>query len=260
MTMKHPFVKALFFFLLFIPVSCKVEMPDGVIEPAKMEDIIYDYHLVQVMTVDQMSSSYERKLHVNYVFEKHGVTKEMFDSSMVWYTRYPKKMVKIYANLEERAKRDLEAMGDGAAAVADIMNSEKMLADTVELWSNARVKLLSSSPLGNRITFNLTADTTYVKGDSIRFLFDAKHFKGNMSDIRHFAHAALVVEYSDDSSASSGVTFTCDSTYVLAVNRNYNADIESLHGFVYYTDNDTLCNSKLLLGDISVKRIHPEKE
>ena len=258
--MKRYFAKTLFLLSLLLFVACKVEMPEGVIKPDKMEDIIYDYHLVQVLTTDQMATSYERKLHINYVFEKHGVTKEQFDSSLVWYTRYPKKMVKIYANLEERAKAELEAMGDGAAAVADVMNSEKMLADTVELWNGSSVRLLSSSPLNNRITFNYAADTTYVKGDSVRFLFSARYLPGAMGGLNHFAHAALVVEYDNDSYASKGVTLSADSTYVLAVERNYDSDIKSLHGFLYYSDNDTLCASKLLLGDISVKRIHPEEE
>lgn len=258
--MKRFFVNTLFFLALLLFVACKVEMPEGVIEPDKMEDIIYDYHLVQVMTTDQMATSYERKLHINYVFEKHGVTKAMFDSSMVWYTRYPKKMVRIYANLEERVTQELESMGDGAAMVADVINQEKMLADTVELWRGGRVRLLSSSPLNNRIAFNFTADTTYVKGDSIRLAFTAKHLRGDMEGLRHFAHAALVVEYGDDSSVSTGVTLAGDSTYLLAVERNYDADIKSLHGFLYYSDNDTLCASKLLLGDISLKRIHPEEE
>lgn len=122
------------------------------------------------------------------------------------------------------------------------------------------MRLLSASPLNNRIAFNFTADTTYVKGDSIRFAFTAKHLRGDMEGLRHFTHAALVVEYGDDSSASTGVTLAGDSTYLLAVERNYDADIKSLHGFVYYSDNDTLCASKLLLGDISLKRIHPEEE
>ncbi len=258
--MKRFFVKALFFLLLPLFVACKVEIPDWVIKPSKMEDFIYDYHLVQVMTSDQMATSYEKKLQMKYVFEKHGITKEQFDSSMVWYTRYPKRLVKIYANLEERTKQELESMGDGAAAVEDIMRNEKMLADTVDLWNTSRVRLLSSSPLNNRITFNFASDTTYVKGDSILFSFTAKHLRGDMEALSHSAHAALVVEYDDDSFSTSGVSLVADSTFSLAVERNYASDIKSLHGFVYYSDNDTLCTSKLLLGNITVKRIHPVEE
>lgn len=258
--MKFFLVKSLCFLSLLLFVACKVEMPEGVIPPEKMEDVVYDYHLAQVITADHMATGFERKLHINYVFEKHGVTKEQFDSSMVWYTRYPKKMVRIYSRLEERAKHELESMGDGAAALADIMNSERMLADTVELWNNARVKLLSSSPLNNRITFSYIPDTTYVKGDSLVFSFTAKHIRGNVDSLRYRAHAAFLVNYTDRSSASCAAALVADSAYQLAVERNFATNIKSMHGFVYYADNDTLCASKMLLGDISVKRIHPDEE
>lgn len=258
--MRRFFVKSLFFLSLLIAVSCKVEMPEGVIVPDKMEAIVYDYHLVQVVTADHMAASYEKKLHISNVFEKHGVTKEQFDSSLVWYTRYPKQMVRIYGNLEKRIQNELEMMGESAEAVAEVLDTEKMLADTVDLWDTSRVRLLSSSPLNNRVTFNFVADTTYVKGDSILFSFRAKHLPGKMGSLRHNAHAALVVEYDDNSFASRGVSLSADSLYSLAVERNYDADVKSMHGFVYYSDNDTLCESKLLLGNLSVKRIHPEEE
>ena len=260
MEINGSFVRVLLLLLLPLFVACKVDIPEDVIKPDNMEGIIYDYHLVQVMTADLMSTSYEKKLHLNYVFDKHGITKEQFDSSLVWYTRYPKRMVKIYANLEKRTMAELEAMGEGGAALADIANSEKMIGDTVELWNDARVKLLSSSPLNNRIAFNYVADTTYVKGDSILFSFTARRLRGKMDSLRQTAHAALVVEYADKSFASRGASVTADSAFHISVARNYDSDIESMHGFVYYADNDTLCASKLLLGDISVKRIHPAEE
>ena len=40
--MKRYFAKTLFLLSLLLFVACKVEMPEGVIKPDKMEDIIYD--------------------------------------------------------------------------------------------------------------------------------------------------------------------------------------------------------------------------
>ena len=110
--MKRFFVTTLIFSFLLTLAGCKVEIPEGVILPDKMENILYDYHLAQAITANQSSSSYEKKLPINYVLEKHGVTKAVFDSSLVWYTRYPKQMLRIYSNLESRLKDEIEILGD----------------------------------------------------------------------------------------------------------------------------------------------------
>lgn len=255
--MKRFFVTTLIFSFLLTLAGCKVEIPEGVILPDKMENILYDYHLAQAITANQSSSSYEKKLHINYVFEKHGVTKAVFDSSLVWYTRYPKQMLRIYSNLESRLKDEIEILGDDDA-ISEIVNSEQMLADTVNLWKGTNVRLLSSAAICNRITFAYDADTTYVKGDSLVFTFSAKYLPGTMDSLFQRAHAALVVTYADGSIVNSGSAVVVDKKYALSVNRS-DKMIKSLNGFLYYSDNDSSCLSKLLLSDIAVKRIHPEE-
>ena len=108
--MKCSFVKTLCLLITLFVVGCKVETPEGVLPPEKMENVIYDYHLVQAITTEYMPLNYEKKMHINYVFEKHGITKEQFDSSLVWYTRYPRRMHRIYASLEKRTMEELLSM------------------------------------------------------------------------------------------------------------------------------------------------------
>lgn len=240
--------------------ACSVEMPEGVIRPGKMEDLLYDYHLAQVVTSDYSSNSYEKKLHVSYVFEKHGTTKEQFDSSLVWYTRYPKQMVRIYSNLEKRLTAELEVMGNSEEMLADIANAEMMQRDTVNLWRGTSVKLLSSAPLVNRFTFDYTADSTYVSGDSLVLAFSARFVPSKVDSLDCHAHAALLVEYTDKSIGSAGVQLDKNGLYAVGVARDFERSISAVRGFVYYADNDTSCVAKLLLGDIAVKRIHPLRE
>ena len=246
------FVSALF-------VGCAVEIPEHVIKPDKMESVLYDYHLAQVITSEMSSASYEKKLHASYVFKKHGITKEQFDSSLVWYTRYPKQMVRIYSNLEKRVTAEIEATSGGYDVLAGMRDAEKMMADTVNLWNKRRVSLLSSAALTNRVEFNYNADTTYVRGDSIVLSFTAR-FLPDADSVKQKAHVALVVQYTDKSSKSNGMPLQGDGAYKVDVLRDFKRDIEAVQGFVYYSDNDSLHLSKLLLGDIAVKRIHPLKE
>ena len=86
--------------------SCKVERPSDVLSPKKMEAVLYDYHLAQVMCNDLNGQDrYKRELYMNYVYEKHHVTRAQVDSSLVWYARYPKDLSAIYEHLDKRGRR-----------------------------------------------------------------------------------------------------------------------------------------------------------
>ena len=257
--MMRKVAKFVVLFVSALLAGCAVEIPEHVIEPDKMENVLYDYHLAQVLTSEMSSASYEKKLHASYVFKKHGITKEQFDSSLVWYTRYPKQMVRIYSNLEKRITAEIEATSDGYNVIAGMVASEEMMADTVDLWNKRSVSLLSSSALTNRVEFNYKADTTFVRGDSLVFSFTAR-FLPDADSVVQGAHVALVVQYGDKSSRSNGMPLKGDGAYCIDVQRDFKRNIEAVHGFVYYSDNDSLHLSKLLLGDIAVRRIHPLKE
>lgn len=240
---------------LLCVVGCEVKIPEGVIVPEKMEPLLYDYHLAQVITAGQASSSYEKKLHINYVFDKHGVTKEVFDSSLVWYTRYPRKMLNIYSSLEKKLAAELDdkdiTLSQELQAVED--------AETVNLWSGSRLKILSSAALCNKVTFKVQAAPSDLRGDSVSLSFTALNLLSD-SALQSRATAAITVEYKDGSEAANSVNITNNGAYIVAVERNYDSDIKEVRGFVYYTDNDSLCSSKLLLSDIKLLRIHPVTE
>ena len=99
-------------FLVLALLSCEVKMPDDIIAPDKMEKLLYDYHLVQSMSSEYASDEYKEKLYFKYVFAKHNVTEAEFDSSLVWFNRYPKHMFRIYQNLEQRLEGEVEMMSN----------------------------------------------------------------------------------------------------------------------------------------------------
>ena len=61
--------------LLFCLASCRVKRPDFVLSDAKMEAVLYDYHIAKAMG-EQLSynESYKRVLYLESVFRKHGIT------------------------------------------------------------------------------------------------------------------------------------------------------------------------------------------
>ena len=69
----------------------------NIIQPDRMENILYDYHLSISMGNNlSYSDNYQKEAYKNYVFEKHHITEAEFDSSMVWYTRHTEELASLY--------------------------------------------------------------------------------------------------------------------------------------------------------------------
>ena len=260
--MRNGAVRIVLFLLSMTLFSCKVEIPDSVLPPEKMEAILYDYHLTASMTTMYASVSYKEKLMYTYVYDKHGVTKEEFDSSLVWYNRYPKHIKEIYANLETRLQQEVDVLT--ANQVQDYDGVSLAIADlapaVAELWTGHPVKLLSTTPLSNRIMFgfDVPKDTTFVIGDSMVFSFNAEFIPSLEQGAEREAYASIVLEYDNDTSYhAAGISVKEPGAYSLTVPRNFENRMKSMSGYIYYYDNDTALVTSLLLSNISLKRFHP---
>ena len=82
-------------------VSCGKDIPEDIIQPAEMEDLLYDYHISVSMGADLPNvTNVERDALKNYALKKHNVSRALFDSSMVWYTRHADFLYEIYSKLD----------------------------------------------------------------------------------------------------------------------------------------------------------------
>lgn len=261
--MRSSAVKIVLFLLLLPFVSCKVDVPENILPPDKMEAVLYDYHLTGSMTTTFASVTYKEKLMYSYVYAKHGITKEVFDSSLVWYNRYPKHIKRIYENLESRLQAEIDVL-----KLHEGMNYKNVdlglanLTDSVaELWTGHPVKLLSATPLMNKVqfSFDVPKESSFVAGDSLSFSFDATFLPRNVCDVRQNVYAALTLEYGDGKYYVTGESVCETGAFVLAVPRNNDSRLKSMSGYVYYFDNDSLSGSHVLLSDISLKRLQPAK-
>lgn len=243
--------------------SCGVKMPEDVIPQGKMEAVLYDYHLAQSMSSEYTSADYKEKLFFTYLFSLHGVTQEQFERSMEWYNRYPKHLHRMYANLEKRLEAEVEKMNNVGGAMEEGVNLEVayLAADTADLWTGSRNRMLACTMLDSHLSFgfDVPEDSTFAVGDSLSLSFNAMFVTAGVKDVKQLAHAALSLEYEDGSSDSKGLDIVENGEYVLAPERNAGSRLKSLSGFVYYFDNDTTSAAKLLLNDISLTRIHPPK-
>lgn len=256
---KSSFLSSLFIVMTMLLVSCEVKMPEDIIPPFKMEELLYDYHLVQAMPSEYSANDYKEKLFFDYVFKKHNVTKEHFENSMKWYNRYPKHLRKIYTSLEARIEAEVESID-----VSDInlytgvsLELVDLAADTVDLWTGSHNRVLYSSMLNSHMVFDFVApdDSSFLAGDSISFSFNALFVNEGNDSIRQRAHAGVLVRYVDGTSDNLGLEIVCSGKCLLALPKNMQSSVKSMDGFVYYADDDSLSKAKLMLSDISLERI-----
>ena len=116
--------------------ACGKKIPDDIIQPGDMENLLYDYHLASAMTGSlPYDETYKKDAYFKYVFQKHHVTEAEFDSSMVWYTRHSDVLSDIYTRLKGRFEDDARNMKTQVAK-RDNQIDVSMSGDTCLLYTS----------------------------------------------------------------------------------------------------------------------------
>ena len=222
--------------LLLLFAACSERKPSDVLEPSKLEAVLYDYHLVQSIINDMPSSErYKKDLFFDYVYDKHKVTKAEFDSSLVYYARYPKELSEVYTNLSERIARDIQRIED--SEMPEVKREPISVAgDSVDLWYDTRVIPLTSSPLGNRYSFTIPVDSNFKSGDHIEWGGEAILLNTVSDSLRNYLYLNLKVAYANDSVLVADTLMYASGSYRLSVADT--TDVKSIKGTVYLKGND----------------------
>lgn len=146
-------------------LSCKNRHPDDVLPKAKMEAILFDYHLaLSLAEADADSSEIKGLAYTDFVLKKHGITQADFDHSMEYYCRHTDELYEVYDKLSTRFDALTGQMSDRSMA-GDISG------DTLSLWSSPFCLLNANGQ--NRMQQTLEGDTTLRQGDHLIFDFSA---------------------------------------------------------------------------------------
>ena len=227
--------------------SCGKEIPDEIIQPSKMEKILYDYHLT--MGMSDNSKNTEKEARKKYIFQKHGITAADFDSSMVWYTRESQELMSIYENLNKRFKREYEHVERLLESREEANTRSFASGDTVDVWMKENILWFTKSPLNNRLTFEIKADSTFHPKDAFDWNMDY-YFMTEGEAIM-----GLNVIYENDSviGMTKSITESGPQSIYLHTDSTYN--IKSLNGFVYVPQNQAK-QPNILLHKINLTRYH----
>lgn len=221
--------------LVALLVSCD-RMPDGVIPPDDMAELLADLHkgdaLVEI-EINKYGTDSLRKQLKQSILLRHGVTQAELDSSMMWYGHNLPKYVEVYENtikiLEDQLDEAREA-GFGQMQKAHL----SIEGDSVNIWPGLKSARFAGDACGEYITFSLNNDRNWDKGDVYQL-----HLKqiGASENISY----TLVVDYNDGTSEYVTQTPRSDGWQTLKLYLNPDKSASTVYGSIHYTpvsDND----------------------
>lgn len=225
---------------LLLLSSCREKQRADVISPKKLEAVLYDYHLAQVMIGDLPSSErYKKDFYFDYIYDKHGVTEELFDSSLVYYARYPKELSVIYEKMAGRLERELRRVEEEGAEMVH-REAIGVSGDSADLWYDARIIQLASSPLENRYAFTVPADTNFKAGDKIVWEGDVLFLNEVVDSTRHYLYMNLQVKYANDTLRQVDTLLYASGNYLLQVVDTSGWMIKNVSGSAYLKNVDAV--------------------
>ncbi|WP_156810934.1 DUF4296 domain-containing protein [Phocaeicola abscessus] len=236
--------------------GCGKPIPDDVIPPVKMENVLYDYQRMNNMG-DRIpyAENYKKDLLRQSVFEKHKITEARFDSSLVWYTRHATDLAEIYAKLEKRFKRER----DDIQRRLNVHSSETEVSlpgDSVDLWRGYRLYLLTDDPINNRIDFTLAGDSNFHARDEFCWEMD-------FSFIPEWSTKAIMgmnVVYSNDSVIGKTMDIYDSGKHLLCLSCDSAYTVKSVNGFVYLYPNERNKKKGMIVRGIHLNRYHTEAD
>ncbi len=166
--------KILFFifagFLVLTFFSCDGR-PKGVLSKNDMTNILVEMHKLDGSFVAKNSlylPGDEKERYYKSILDKYNTTKADFDSSVIWYSKNPKKFEKIYATVYEQLNQLDEDVKKGKYHPIDSIELFKV---KTNIWNKAIKYEFTKDSTRNKINFEIT-NTGFLYGDIyiLRFL------------------------------------------------------------------------------------------
>lgn len=233
--MKHS-VAALLMIIVCLVAACD-KAPNGVIPESKMELLLVDLELAEGYIEshwDQFPDDSSRLVLKQSVLAKHGVTPELYDTSLVWYARNMDIYIKVYDNVIGRLQKMRENDGKDfqTTPTADQQQQAKYKSyaaqgDTADIWTGARQWRLTPGMNSGFITFDLTPDSEREQGDKYEFVFKLKPVRSNFK-------AFVAVDYIDGGTTLVNKYSCNDSWNSVVVQSDSTRNVKRIYGYLYY--------------------------
>ncbi|MBQ9641951.1 MAG: DUF4296 domain-containing protein [Bacteroidaceae bacterium] len=245
----------IFILLAVAALTACEKTPEGILSKGDMEDVLFDYHLLQGM-IDQMNSEQreENQRYLDAVLRKHGITQAEFDSSMVWYNRNGVLLKEIYKDLNDRYKALDEELKLKSGS-NNILTTISQTGDTANIWTGNQLLLLRPKDLLNKEVFTLKADTSFYRKDKFK-LYATVYFVREIRDERESnLTVGLTIEYKNGKTIGATRTVDYNGPLELGIDATDDEDIEALHGYFFYRGKETMRNL-CIVSKMALVRMH----
>lgn len=151
---------------LVILTGC-INRPDYVLSEEQMVDLLVDVHKSEgLMDVQHanLTSAQQRDV-MSTVLAKHNVTKERYDSSLIWYANNLKLLIRVYSHVDEELNKEFDYWGEEIAKIRDFGISEA--GDSVELWTQREYMVLDKRRNTSAKTWTLNPDSNFIASDQL---------------------------------------------------------------------------------------------
>lgn len=234
--------------------GCRLKRPDNVLPPKKMEQFLYDYHLAQAVGQElPRDERYTTQAYIDWAYSKNGITKEQFNTSLVWYTRYPKELAKIYKRLSNRVDDEYKAASKSLSQI-EKKSFTIQSGDSIDLWYLDRSALLNTSAYMNKLTYRINRDTTFHKGDTVCLNLYGT-FVSIDSGVPQYAYISLSAYYNDSISTADTI-LRCSGKVGLSAILDKDKDLSSISGSINYLDSTDNRSSMLVVSGMELMRYH----
>ncbi len=141
----------IWFFISIIIFSCSGTKKKYLIPEKEIIPLLVDMHIADAMgldyTITQNQLRTDSAALYGWIFEKHGVTKMQFDSTMSYYSRHPDRLNKVYEKV-------ISSLSKLESEIKEAESSEA-LKKRVTLWEDKQDYLLPNDGRTNRISFSV---------------------------------------------------------------------------------------------------------
>lgn len=240
--------------LLLTVTGCRLKRPDDVMSPKKMEQFLYDYHLAQAISQDlPREEKYMTRAYIDWAYNRNHVTHEQFERSLVWYTRYPKELARVYKRLSNRLEDEYKEV---SRSLSQIEKKSVIIesGDSVDLWYLDRTALLNSSSFMDKVTYKIGYDTTFHVGDTVVLSMN-NTFVPDTVGKPQYAYMSLSAMYRD-SIATVDTILRAGGNVALRLVLDDMDDISTLSGSINYLDSTKSRSGILMVTGIGLMRYH----
>ena len=232
----------------------KDRVPGYVLSKKEFTSLIVDIHIAEA-TYSQKRGNYRRMdpqalVYYKSVLDKHGITKELMDTTIYWYSNHPNVYLEVYDKaIGELSEMEAQAESDLSKVIEE---KKKKSAEIIDLWEGARsYDINPNDTIGEFVPFMLKTDS--ILGGRISFSINYTFKKEDISTKNELWLMAFYTDsVMDTTKVAIKKSFTRKRT-ILNYNLNDTLYLLSLKGFLL--KHDSLIKPYVTIDQIRLQHI-----